>query len=252
MATTAYTIVRVNDAGKVVKGGEHRINKRTLAYLDQVKKIYALLGGTGVITIAQGSYNKGVSQSAGTHDGGGSLDLYLSKNTAKNWAILQKACRMCMGAAWWRKPLYRNGKLVWSNHVHLEIIGDKDMALGGRKQVQDYYAELDGLASHARDKSWRPSVLFSMSYPLPTIDHSNMVREARKTKGMIAMPGVKQIQSALNLKSGANLKVDGIYGKTTKAAYKRWESSFSGAKADGVPGPFTLALLGAGRFNVTA
>lgn len=252
MAVTAYTRYRVNDYGAITSSGDNRTNARSLAWLKQVKIIYGIIGGTGDILIAQGMYNKGVTQSAGTHDGGGAWDLVLTKPTSQNWAKLQKAARMCMGAAWWRKPLYRNGKMVWNHHVHVEIIGDKEMSLAGRKQVQDYYAGLDGLASHSRDNSWRPANLFPMSYPLPTVDLSVVVTEAKKTKGYVAKPGVKRIQQALNLKTGSTLKVDGIFGKKTKSVYKRWESSFSGATADGVPGPFTLWLLGAARFNVKA
>jgi hypothetical protein len=238
----AYTRIRMEGV---------TLNARSWAYVKQVRVIYGIIGGTGEVRIAQGSYNKGVTQSAGTHDGGGAIDFTLTKGTSTNYAKLQKAARMCMGAAWWRKPLYRNGKLVWSHHVHVEIIGDKEMSLAGRKQVQDYYAGLDGLASHARDRSWRPAHLFPMSYPMPRVDLSNVVKQSKAVK-KVAIADVRRVQLALNLKTGSTLTADGIYGAKTKAVYKRWESSFTGATADGIPGPFTLWLLGAGRFNVVA
>lgn len=246
--TTSYAYARVTVQGQT-------LNRRTNHVFVQIVHIYHLLGGTGTVGIAQGSYHAGPN-SGGTHLGGGALDLTCSVQTDRNYRILQKAARLCMCAAWWRKPLYRDGKLVWSHHVHLIVIGDKEMSSEAAAQIRDYYAGRDGLASHALEPAsvWRPTHLFPPSYPRTTVDFSVVVAQAKRTSGYTSSNSVKRLQMALNLKLGADLKVDGLYGKATKAAYRHWEAVILGDwdKADAVPSTFTLTLLGAARFNVQA
>lgn len=222
-----------------------KFNRRTVQFIKQVRAIYYLIGGTGKIYLTQGSYNKGgVSQSAGTHDGGGAIDYTLEKPTSKNWSLLQKANRICGGASFDRPTLPGH----WNHHNHTLVIGDREMADGARRQVQDYYAGLNGLASHARDSSWRPSTIPVFSYPLGGVDLSN-VRAQAKARKKTSLSGVKRVQLALNAKTGTTLVADGIFGPKTKAAYARYERQVGG-DGDGVPGKFSLTLLGAARFYV--
>ena len=226
------------------------LNRRTNALYQQSKYVFGTLGGTGGIELLQGSYNKGgVAVSAGTHDGGGALDTKPTVETFRNWRLLRKAERMCMIASFDRPDLAGQ----WSHHNHGIVIGDREMSRSAARQVQDYYAGRNALASHAleADSIWRPQVLFNPIYPLKTVDLSNMVEQAKRTRGKTALPGVKYVQRALNVKFHANLAVDGIFGPATKKAYARWEVSIGG-NGDGIPGHFSLVLLGAGRFNVKA
>jgi len=236
---TAYTkVYNVDGSGQV-------LNKRTLAIYKQIKKVYGVLGGTGHIILIQGSYSTSISASGGTHSGGGAFDIMPSVKTAKNWSILQKAARFCMVADWDRP--YLAG--VWGHHNHGIVIGDKQMSYAASKQVRDYYAHRNALANHASDKSWHPSVIFSSPYPMHNVNLANMRKESKKTRNWLPVLGVIRVQRALNQKLGAGLRVDGRFGPATKKAYAHWERVVGG-NGDGIPGEFSLVLLGAGRFNV--
>lgn len=245
MAKNAYTKVNVDG---------FTLDARTAELWKQIQVIYPLMGGTGKPYIVQGSYNDSVGQSAGTHDGSGAIDVSLTMKSDKNWKALERAGRWVMQAGWHREPLYRNGKLVWSDHYHGITLGDEKVAPVAARQQQDYLANppRNGLADHSVDESWRPDKLFTPLYPILTVDYKNMVREAKKTKGHLPFPGIKRIQAALNVKLGLKLKIDGKFGPLTKSAYKTWEKKVGvkGAALDGVPGPRNLILLGAGRFHV--
>lgn len=232
----AYTRVTVSG---------HILNKRTAALFEQVKVVYAVLGGTGYIRLLQGSYTSAVSVSGGTHDGGGALDMEPSIKSSRNWSILQKAARFCMIADWDRPYLANN----WAHHNHGIVIGDKQMSSAAASQIRDYHAHRNGLANHASDNSWHPSVIFSSPYPMHNCNLARMRREALKTRGRVPLLGVIRIQRALNQKLGAGLRVDGLFGPATKRAYAHWERVVGG-DGDGVPGKYSLVLLGAGRFNV--
>lgn len=233
---TAYTRVWVEG---------HILNKRTAAVYNQVKHIYLTLGGTGHVYLIQGSYNTSISASGGTHAGGGAMDIAPSVKTAKNWAILQKAARMCGVADWDRPDLPGN----WLHHNHGIVIGDKQMSYQAKRQITDYYAHRNGLANHNADKSWHPSVIFSPVYPLGNVNYANVRAEAKKSRNWLPKMGVIRVQRALNRKLGAGLRVDGRFGTATKKAYAHWERVVGG-DGDGIPGKFSLILLGAARFNV--
>jgi peptidoglycan hydrolase-like protein with peptidoglycan-binding domain len=54
---------------------------------------------------------------------------------------------------------------------------------------------------------------------------------------------VKAVQTALNTKGGANVKVDGMMGKETRAALKKYQAA-NGLKATGQADAATKAKLG--------
>jgi hypothetical protein len=232
-----------------VEGSGQTLNQRTLGMYKQVKDVYNVLGGTGYIFIYQGSYSTAVSASGNTHAGGGAIDFGLSVPTDHNWAILEKAARMCMFADWNRPTLVRNGVTVWKHHNHGIAIGDKTVSPSAANQVHYYYADEDGLVTHYHDTHWKPRVLFSPVYPLHHVNLAAVKREAKKNSGWIPLPGVVRIQKALNKKLGTTLRVNGRFNAKTKAAYARWEKTVGG-DGNGVPGEYSLVLLGAGRFNV--
>ncbi|GMU44398.1 MAG: hypothetical protein AMXMBFR25_23840 [Lysobacterales bacterium] len=122
-----------------------RVNARTRSMLSEAQRLF---GRT--IAITQGSYNAGgVGASAGTHDGGGVIDLSVSAlSTTQRWQLV-KALRRVGFAAWWRTPAQGN----WNDHIHAVAIGDTDMSLSARNQVADYYVGKNGLANHEADNT---------------------------------------------------------------------------------------------------
>lgn len=211
----------------------HTMNNRTKAMLQQAE---SYLGYD--LTVLQGSYNGGsgrVSASAGTHDGGGAVDLAPAHADQKVRALRS------VGFAAWHRPTLPD---VWHEHIHCIAIKDKEMSSGAAKQVQDYYHHLNGLKGHAYDSSWRPNVIVPFQYPLLPVDASNCFAEYHKTGGYTAHNGVKRIQRALNVKTGTHLKVDGLFGDTTKQAFNRY------SKQHGVSGNKALVLLGLALYKV--
>lgn len=95
------------------------------------------------LTITQGSYNAGkVSASAGTHDGGGVVDL-----AHADWQNKVRVLRENGFAAWHRLP----SQGPWPEHIHCVLIGDIDAAPSAQRQVESYRAGRNGLANNARD-----------------------------------------------------------------------------------------------------
>lgn len=105
------------------------------------------------LTVVQGSYNAGgVGASAGTHDGGGAVDL-----TPVNWQEKVHALR-AVGFAAWHRPALPG---VWGEHIHCILIGNAKLSPAAAAQVVDYRNHRDGLAGHAADNTWHPD-------PIPT------------------------------------------------------------------------------------
>ena len=121
------------------------VNQRTR---DMLLEAQAILGYDIVVT--QGSYNAGgVGASAGTHDGGGAVDISVSAlTTTQRWETV-KALRTVGFAAWLRTPDQGD----WPYHIHAIAVGDTDLPIAARNQVADYYVGRNGLASHAADNT---------------------------------------------------------------------------------------------------
>lgn len=101
------------------------------------------------LTVLQGSYNKGgVGASAGTHDGGGAVDL-----APWDWQNKVKVLRD-IGFAAWHRPAIPG---LWGEHIHCILIGNKKLSPAAAEQVTQYERGLDGLADHAVDSDpYRP------------------------------------------------------------------------------------------------
>lgn len=102
--------------------------------------------------IVQGSYNKGVGASAGTHDLGGVLDVDDEPMTITQRKKMVHALKDAGFAAWFRPA--RPG--VWGSHVHMVGINDTSAAPLAKEQVKDYLNGRNGLVGHALDKTYRP------------------------------------------------------------------------------------------------
>lgn len=132
------------------------VDDRTAKMLTELAKI----SGAIYINPTQGSYNSGVSASAGTHDGCGAVDLMHPSWSVKDYDTVVALARKVGFAAWHRTPQQSN----WPRHCHLIAVqpggkGDRGcLSSGAYSQVVDYYENRNGLASRARDDGPRTYV----------------------------------------------------------------------------------------------
>lgn len=122
-----------------------RVDRLTRAALEDTA---AALGYD--LTLTQGSYNAGgVSASAGTHDGGGVVDLAA-------WHADEKvaALRAHGFAAWHRHAIPG----LWPEHVHAVLIGNRKLAPAAARQVTAYLNGRNGLADNGPDDGPRQYV----------------------------------------------------------------------------------------------
>jgi len=116
------------------------------------------------LTVVQGCYQardgKGndVAASAGTHDGGGVVDL-----APFDWRRKVRVLREVGFAAWHRTP----DQGPWGEHIHAVLIGNAKLAPSAARQVDDYLAHppLNGLAGHSPDPTWHPSPPVVFTWP---------------------------------------------------------------------------------------
>ncbi|SHG00854.1 hypothetical protein SAMN05443575_1115 [Jatrophihabitans endophyticus] len=100
------------------------------------------------LTLSQGSYNPGGdTTSAGTHDGGGVVDISVTGMSAATRTAVAKALRQVGFAAWVRDPSQGD----WPYHIHAAAISDTDLSPAAQHQTGDYYLGKNGLANGAAD-----------------------------------------------------------------------------------------------------
>ena len=147
------------------------MDKKTQAFLEAME---AELGYE--LTVVQGCYNAGgVAQSAGTHDGGGVVDL-----AAWDWENKVRVGRKLGGFGWHREDLPG----VWGEHIHIGIRDHGRLSLAAQAQQRDYDATpaRDGLAGHAIDNTWHPKPPVTFHYPpkeQPVVPKPTKVTQAR-------------------------------------------------------------------------
>lgn len=212
------------------------LNQRTA---DMLSRAEARLGEN--LYVVQGSYNTGVSQSAGTHDGGGAIDV----SPTSNPSAVVKALRDSGFAAWHRTANQGD----WAEHIHAIAIGDPELSSGARAQVAEYYAGYDGLAGSGRDTGYRPDPIPVWPIKLPTVSATTVENQFKTDKPRKAV-AVRRVQRILNERLGTNLGLDGVAGPKTKAAYKEFEKKINSTKVDSIPGPGELGALLAGFYRV--
>jgi hypothetical protein len=143
------------------------LNKRTVAGMLAVEKQL----GRQVDSVPQGSYNESNDPSAGTHDGGGAIDIYddaLDK--------IEQAMR-AVGFAAWHRPSQPPPPDGWGKaHCHGIMLADKEMSSEARQQVHDYRNYIDGLAGHdTPDNTSHPFP--KGDEPRPIFDYREWVRK---------------------------------------------------------------------------
>jgi hypothetical protein len=155
LGTDRFTVTNVVSTGSTTDSyGGARVNTRTRRMLAAAD---AALPWD--IRLDQGSYCAfGATvcdpTSAGTHDGGGVVDVTVTGLTSTQRWRMVRALRTVGFAAWLRTPAQCGG--CWPLHIHAVAIGDPDLwqrdgGVTNRDQVADYYVGRNGLAAHAPD-----------------------------------------------------------------------------------------------------
>lgn len=111
------------------------------------------------LSIVQGSYNSGVGASAGTHDGGGAVDL-LAWDYQKKVRVLRD-----VGFAAWYRPTIPG---LWGAHIHAILLGNERASSGAKSQMTSYRAGRDGLKYNRVDPNpYRPDPIPIFRYNAP-------------------------------------------------------------------------------------
>ena len=136
------------------------------------------------LTIVQPSYSSGVGASAGTHSGGGVVDLAPWDHRRKVRALRDRGW-----AAWYRGTRRAaDGSLIWNPHIHAVLIEHGKLSLEARAQVDDYLHGLNGLADDGRDPNpYRPD-------PAVVFDYAAAVWDSRRR---IRIAGIKARRASL-------------------------------------------------------
>jgi hypothetical protein len=123
-----------------------KLNKRTLWMLQYAKTLYKGTIDFSGAAITQGSYNPGgVAASFGTHDGGGAVDISVTRNgrvLRKELPDAIRALRIAGFAAWVREvnDLYLGSPI----HIHAIAIGDMELSPIAREQLTGLFGYFRG------------------------------------------------------------------------------------------------------------
>ncbi|WP_440105049.1 peptidoglycan-binding domain-containing protein [Streptosporangium sp. H16] len=138
-----FRVAHVIDPGTRVSTDGFVVNTRTRSMLAEAKR---LLGRD--FKLDQGSYNPGGDPtSAGTHDGGGVVDISVKGMSSATRTAVVRALRRVGFAAWVRSP----DQADWPWHIHAVAISDTGLSSQAQRQVGDYYLGLNGLAGRGPD-----------------------------------------------------------------------------------------------------
>ncbi|WP_242888158.1 peptidoglycan-binding domain-containing protein [Actinomadura litoris] len=150
LGTGRFTVNHIIGPGTRVSVGDAVVNTRTQSMLAEAER---LLGRD--LALDQGSYNPGGDPtSAGTHDGGGVVDISVEGMSAATRTYVARTLRRVGFAAWVRSP--EQGDWPW--HIHAVAISDTDLAAQAQHQVGDYYLGLNGLANRGPDDGPRLTI----------------------------------------------------------------------------------------------
>jgi peptidoglycan hydrolase-like protein with peptidoglycan-binding domain len=138
-----FTVTHAIGPGARVQRDGYVVDARTQAMLTEAER---LLGYR--LKLSQGSYNPGGDPtSAGTHDGGGVIDVDITGMSAAKRTAVARALRQVGFAAWVRDPSQGD----WPWHIHAAAISDTDLSSQAQHQTGDYYLGLNGLANRGPD-----------------------------------------------------------------------------------------------------
>lgn len=199
---------------------------------------------SGLIT--QGGYNNGaVPASAGTHDGGGVIDVAASLvDTAAKRKIWRKS-----GWAMWHRRTWEGG---WPEHGHGVLIGCPHASAGAKRQVTAYKAGRNGLASGAADQgpqvaavTWEKALADSRIYSTSVKRLlANAKSKAPRPKSNDVIRLQRLLRHADCMSTSAVKRERGKYGPLTRqAVHLAQRKAGYGAQASGYIGIRTLRWL---------
>ena len=116
--------------------------------LEEAARLYGRDNGW---ILTQGSYNRGVGASAGTHDGGGVVDISTRGMSASDRNAAEQALRKAGFFAWVRTPAQG-----FAYHIHAAAIGDREMSAAAKAQVVQGFQDRNGLAGRGADLAADP------------------------------------------------------------------------------------------------
>lgn len=156
---------------KVDVGRGQVVSERVAALLVDARKAAGLKPTDAYVV--QGSWADG-SLSAGTHSGGGAIDLSVrGLSLRQQWKMI-RALRERNVCAWLRTTRYGWTK---GDHIHGIVRDEPGLSVAAKAQVQAYDAGLNGLANRGKDPHSRPKQKpFVMADPWP-LGRQKMVKD---------------------------------------------------------------------------
>lgn len=157
------------------------------------------------LVITQGGYNSGgVTASAGTHDGGGALDIRATNLSAAQRLEAVKDLRAVGFAAWLRLPSEGD----WPYHIHCIAMGCPDASAAAKQQMTSYKNHRNGLVSNKPDPgrplysgvTWES---FAKGYFMSAVEVAELKAEfgrqiAALEKSLYAGPRYQALQNSVN------------------------------------------------------
>ncbi|WP_462418618.1 peptidoglycan-binding domain-containing protein [Kytococcus sp. Marseille-QA3725] len=144
LAEGRFTVTQPIDLGARTTVGGHVFNQRTMDMLRAAERLFGRPFG-----YTQGSYAEGEDgTSAGTHDGGGAVDIDAVDLSGQEREKALVALRSVGFAAWLRTP---DQHPEWDFHLHGIAVGDTDLPEVAAEQVCAYYEGRNGLVSDLPD-----------------------------------------------------------------------------------------------------
>lgn len=138
-----FSVTRTVEPGDRTRHSGKPVNARTEAMLAEAQRLLSR-----ELVLDQGSYSPGEDPtSAGTHDGGGAVDVNVDGMTGTERTETVTALRRVGFAAWLRDPSQDD----WPWHIHGVAINDPDLSSPAQHQVGDYYLGKNGLADEGPD-----------------------------------------------------------------------------------------------------
>lgn len=141
----------------------HRLDARSRDMIVAARVVCA-----APLEITQGCYNAGgVAASAGTHDGGGAMDIRAKTLSDAQIKEAVNVLRHVGFAAWHRLP----SEGPWVEHIHCVAVGCPDLSRGAARQVTAYRADRNGLANNKADNGPRTWVNWTWEKYKQTYPH---------------------------------------------------------------------------------
>lgn len=220
----------------LVRYGGKVVNKRTRTMLEAAAVIYGK-----PFTLVQGSYSRGVAASAGTHNGGGVVDISTLGMSDAGRRAAEQALRKVGFFAWVRTPP------KFAYHIHAVAIGDRELSAAARLQIRQGFADRNGLAGNGPDPQRDPYPAWVDKY-----GHHVSLDRPKPAPKYVPYPGAEwfknEPRSPIITAMGKRLVAEGCgayedgpgpqWTDADRASYAKWQRKlgYTGSDANGWPG----------------